>query len=146
MVKSLIFAFALVFVATTPSWLTNMDSAKTEASQSHKLILLSFSGSDWCAPCIRMKHEVFETDAFLEYATDKLVLVRADFPRNKKNILDKRQVKQNEALAEKYNPNGKFPFTVLLDADGKVIREWDGYHKETPEEFVNQVSEASNGK
>lgn len=146
MVKSLVFALSLAFSTLVPTWLTNMDSAKAEASQSNKFILLNFSGSDWCAPCIRMKHEIFEAEEFTEYASDHLILVRADFPRNKKNLLDKRQVKHNEALAEKYNPQGKFPFTVLLNAQGKVIREWDGYHKETPAEFVNTVKEASNGK
>lgn len=146
MIKSFILAASMALAILSPAWLTNMDSAKAEATQAHKLILLNFSGSDWCAPCIRMKHEVFESDAFLEYANDHLVLVRADFPRNKKNQLDKKQVKHNETLADKYNPQGKFPFTVLINAEGKVIREWDGYHKEKPEAFVEAIKEASDGK
>ena len=55
------------------------------------------------------------------------MLVRADFPRLSKNQLDARQTAHNEALAEKYNRQGKFPFTVLLDANGRVLKEWDGY-------------------
>ena len=60
---------------------------------------------------------------------ERLVLVRADFPRMAKNQLSAEQTSRNELLAEKYNHQGKFPFTVLLDASGKVLQEWDGYPK-----------------
>jgi len=60
------------------SWLTDINQAKTTAQQEHKLILLNFSGSDWCAPCIKMKKEVFESAAFLAKADQRLVLLRAD--------------------------------------------------------------------
>lgn len=122
-----------------PTWLTHFEKGKTEAATSKKLIVLNFSGSDWCGPCIRLKKEIFSSDAFANYASEKLVLVNADFPRYKKNELPKQQVKENEALAEKYNPAGRFPFTVLLDADGKVLRQWDGLPDESPEKFVDEI-------
>lgn len=122
-----------------PAWLTNFEKGKTEAIASNKLIVLNFSGSDWCGPCIRLKKEIFGSKAFEKYAADKLVLVNADFPRYKKNQLSKQQVKENEALAEKYNSSGKFPFTVLLDASGKVLKQWDGLPDETPEKFVDEL-------
>jgi thioredoxin-related protein len=84
-----------------PTWLTNFEKGKTEAVASNKLIVLNFSGSDWCGPCIRLKKEIFSSDVFANYASEKLVLVNADFPRYKKNALPKQQVKENEALAEK---------------------------------------------
>src|SRR3954468_3790685 len=99
-------------------WLTNFEQAKEEASQSNKLILLSFSGSDWCGPCIRLHKEIFDSDTFTELAGKSLVLVNADFPRLKKNQLPKEQVKQNEKLAERYNTKGTFPLPLLLDAKG----------------------------
>ncbi|GEO04360.1 hypothetical protein AAE02nite_20240 [Adhaeribacter aerolatus] len=68
----------------TPTWLTNLEKAKTEAKAKQKLILLNFSGSDWCVPCIKLERGIFETEAFKKYAADKLVLVKADFPRQKK--------------------------------------------------------------
>ena len=76
---------------------------------------------------MKLKKEVLDSEEFLKFAEDKLVLVRADFPRNKKNRLSPEQTKQNEALAEKYNNEGKFPLTVLIDATGKVVKTWDGY-------------------
>jgi len=121
------FAIAISLFFTTPAWLTDFDAARNTAAQEHKFIVLNFSGSDWCAPCIKMEQEVFESEEFQSVAEKELVLVRADFPRLKKNKLPEEQTKHNEILAEKYNPTGKFPLTVLLDVNGKVIKEWEGY-------------------
>ncbi len=130
----------LFLSAAQPVWLTDFEKGKTEATTSNKLIVLNFSGSDWCGPCIRLRKEVFGSDAFEKYAADQLVLVNADFPRYKKNQLPKQQVKENEALAERYNSSGKFPFTVLLDASGKVLKQWEGLPDETPEKFVDEIN------
>jgi thioredoxin-related protein len=120
-------------------WLTDFEKARSEARQQGRSILLNFSGSDWCIPCIRLTKDVFEQAPFQQYAAANLVLVRADFPRLKKNQPAKDQVKHNEALAEKYNPAGVFPLTLLLNAEGKVLKRWEGDPKLTPDAFVEQV-------
>ncbi len=117
----------------------NLDVAIKQAKESHKQILVNFSGSDWCGPCIRLRKEILETETFENYAGNHLILVRADFPRQKKNKLPSAQVKLNEAMAEKYNPDGKFPYTILLDEKGKVIRAWDGFPDESPYQFVTEI-------
>lgn len=122
------------------NWIGDFDAAKTEANREHKLILINFSGSDWCGPCIRLRSEILESATFVNYASNHLVLVRADFPRQKKNQLPKDQVKRNEALADKYNSDGKFPYTLLVDGHGKVLRTWDGFPNETPDQFVSDIS------
>lgn len=131
----------ILFIAMqgTITWLGNFKTATDEGVRSHKLILVNFSGSDWCGPCIRLRKEILESGTFKDYAESHLVLVRADFPRQKKNQLSKEQVKLNEALADKYNPDGKFPYTLLIDETGKVLKAWDGYPDETPEQFVGQI-------
>ena len=126
MIKLFLAAFVF-FTPAKPVWLHNMDAAKETAKKEKKLILLNFSGSDWCIPCIKMHEEIFNTDIFSNYANDNLVLVNIDFPRKKKNQLPKEEQSINDMLAEKYNPNGKFPLTLLLDGNGKIIKEWDGY-------------------
>ena len=131
---------ATVFSAT--SWQTDFESARTQAKSENKFILLNFSGSDWCGPCIRLHKEIFETESFTSYANQNLVLVNADFPRLKKNMLSKEQQKKNEELADKYNTEGAFPLTVLLNADGKVIKRWEGLPSLTAEEFTNDVKGA----
>jgi len=120
-------------------WQSDFNKAKEEASKENKAILINFSGSDWCGPCIRMKKEIFESNAFTDYASGNLILVRADFPRDKKNQLSKEQTAKNDALAEKYNPEGKFPLTVLVSADGKVLKEWEGLPKKTSDQFVDEI-------
>jgi thioredoxin-related protein len=128
------------FLLSSVNWLGDFTAATSEAAKEDKLILINFSGSDWCGPCIRLRKEILESSTFEDYAKDHLVLVRADFPRQKKNQQDAAQVKRNEALADKYNPEGKFPFTLLVNKNGKVIKEWDGFPNESPEQFVSEIN------
>ena len=74
-----------MFMATLPvDWKLNFTEAKVQAESDHKMILLNFSGSDWCGPCIKLKKEVFESSAFQQYASEKLVLVKAVFQDKKR--------------------------------------------------------------
>ena len=132
--------FIAMFLTTGVTWSGDFSDAQKQAAQEHKLILINFSGSDWCGPCIRLRKEILESSTFESYASGHLVLVRADFPRQKKDQLSKEQVKLNEALADKYNPDGKFPYTLLVDENGKVLKDWDGFPNETPDQFVSQIS------
>lgn len=122
-------------------WQTNFETAKRIAREEGKFILLNFSGSDWCGPCIRLKKEVFDTEQFDKWADSSLVLVNADFPRNKKNQNPKDLQQHNEALADQYNPLGKFPFTLLLTAEGKVIQSWEGYPNDR-QLFIDRLKSA----
>ena len=137
--KKLLVIALCIFTMSFTVWQPNVETARQIAKEKHQLILLNFSGSDWCGPCMRLRSEIFDSPVFSAMADTTLVMVNADFPRNKKNQLDKQIVKQNEALADKYNPEGKFPFTLLLDANGKVIKSWDGLPKETAAQFTNEV-------
>jgi thioredoxin-related protein len=123
----------------TSTWHTSLEDAKTIALKNHKYILLNFSGSDWCGPCIRLKKEIFETNAFQSMADSELVLVNSDFPRNKKNQLSSEQQKINDATADKYNAKGIFPYTLLLNAEGKILGTWEGLPDETPENFIQEI-------
>ena len=135
----LLFVLFSIMATSTIKWEPDFAKALQEAKEEHHLILINFSGSDWCGPCIRMHNEIFESETFSQMADNYLVLVNADFPRNKKNQLSKPVIRQNEMLADKYNPNGLFPYTVLINADGKVIKAWDGMPKETAAEFTTEI-------
>lgn len=137
--KAFLLIFALALTISDTEWLSDLDRAKQIAQNENKMILLNFSGSDWCAPCIKMKQDVFDKPEFQDYSSEKLVLVRADFPRHKKNQLDPEQKARNEKLAAQYDPNGKFPLTLLLDQEGKVVKEWDGFQGMSPREFISQI-------
>lgn len=131
--------FAISFISSV-TWKGDFTDATAEAAKEDKLILVNFSGSDWCGPCIRLRKEILESSTFEDYAKEHLILVRADFPRQKKNQLDPAQVKRNEALADRYNPDGKFPLTLLVDKNGKVLKSWDGFPNELPEKFVAEIN------
>ena len=125
-------------------WLTDFNEAQKIATQKHQLIVLNFSGSDWCGPCIRLRKEIFNSEAFSSFADSNLVLINADFPRSSKNKLRDEQEKKNGALADKYNADGKFPYTLLLNDDGTIIKTWDGFPNVSPDEFVREVRSICN--
>ncbi|MNK61723.1 Disulfide bond reductase DsbH precursor [compost metagenome] len=135
----LLFVALIGLFAIPVSWIGNFTEAQKQAKATHKQILINFSGSDWCGPCIRLRKEILESESFEQYAAANLLLVRADFPRQKKNQLPKEQIKLNESLAELYNKDGKFPYTVLVDENGKVLKSWDGFPDESPQAFVSEI-------
>ena len=136
---SALFFTSLLF--TPAIWETNFNEAKIDASKNHKFILLNFSGSDWCAPCIRLKKTFFESESFTTYASENLVLVNADFPRENKHKLSQDQKRINEGMAEKYNPDGKFPYTILMTANEKVLKQWDGLPTLSDKQFVDEIKQ-----
>ena len=135
---NLLILSSLVFTG----WETDFELAKQKAHKEHKYILLNFSGSDWCGPCIRLHKEIFNDETFRSYADQNLILVNADFPRLKKNMLSKEQQQKNEALADLYNREGLFPLTVLVNAEGKAIKKWEGFPSMTAAQFTNDVKAA----
>ena len=132
--------FAMMLVLMIPmQWEPDFENAKKTAKEKHELILLNFSGSDWCGPCIVTRRDYFENEAFSNMAKDNLVMVNADFPRKKKNMGSAEVIKRNEALAEQYNKQGMFPFTLLLDASGKVLKTWSGKPEVSPEQWTAEI-------
>lgn len=137
--RKLLLILIPVLICSFSGWHYNLDEAKELAKKENKLILLNFSGSDWCGPCINMRHDFFDNETFKSFADTTLILVNADFPRMKKNQLPAQQQAINNSMADRYNSAGKFPFTVLLDANGNVLKEWDGYPSVKPGAFIQQI-------
>lgn len=116
--------FATLFVMTfgySQNWKTNFDDVKLEALKDNKNILLVFSGSDWCAPCIKLDKIVWQSEEFKSESEKSWVIYKADFPKKKANQLSPELTESNNKLAEKYNKNGSFPLVILLDKTGKVL-------------------------
>ena len=121
-------------------WRTDWDTAKVEAEQANKKLILVFSGSDWCIPCIKLEKEIWENSSFIQYAEQHYVLFRADFPKRKKNKLPETIQQLNDRLASEYNPKGYFPLVVVLDTQGKVKGQL-GYEKLTPEAYIALIEQ-----
>lgn len=86
-----------------------------------------------------MRKEIFDSEVFKNMADAELVLVNADFPRKKKNQPTADQQNINDEMADKYNRQGIFPYTLLLNSEGKVVRTWEGLPDETAETFTVDV-------
>ncbi len=140
MKKVVVVVFLFISLCSfSQNWKNNIEEAKTEAKTLNKNILLVFSGSDWCAPCIKLDRTIFQTEVFKAEAALKWVLVKADFPKKKGNLLSAELTESNKKLAEKYNREGNFPLVVLLDATGKVIG-ITGYKNVSPTEYVKLLN------
>jgi thioredoxin-related protein len=116
-------------------WQTDFEAAKAKAKAENKLLLVDFTGSDWCPYCKKLKGEVFDKDQFKAEAPKHFVLVELDFPRHKEVPDDLKA--QNEKLAKQYKIGG-FPTVLLLDAAGQTVAQ-TGYQPGGPEEFVKQL-------
>lgn len=143
---SLFLLALIVFAANTnravaaegsANWLTDFEAAKELAASEGKPMLLDFTGSDWCIWCIRLKDEVFNRQAFTDYAEADLVLVELDFPKKKEQSDELKA--QNAALAKEYGVRG-FPTIILLSPEGDLIGK-TGYRKGGAEAYVDHLKE-----
>ena len=134
----LLFALAISNFAVSQEWQTNFEEAKKIATEQDKNVVIVFSGSDWCAPCIKLDKNIWQSEAFKKEAAAEWVLVKANFPRKKANELPKEQTEHNRKLAEKYNMEGSFPLVVVLDKNGKVLGKM-GFKNVSPEEYIKMI-------
>jgi protein disulfide-isomerase len=116
-------------------WQTDAAKAQAQAKKENKLVMLDFTGSDWCGWCIKLNKEVFSTPEFAEYAKKNLVAVEVDFPRKKQQAPE--QKKANQELQQKYQIKG-YPTIIVLNGDGKKVGEL-GYQPGGPKPFIEQL-------
>ncbi|HKP02017.1 MAG TPA: thioredoxin family protein [Chthoniobacterales bacterium] len=130
-----------VSTSAKPGWLTSYEKAQKEAQAGNKLLLMDFTGSDWCGWCIMLDREIFSKPEFKEYAQKNLVLLELDFPKTKK--MPTETVEQNRRLAFQYQIMS-FPTVVVLNGAGKVVGAL-GYMKGGPSVFIAQLEKMRNG-
>lgn len=128
---------SMVVYANDPEWLVDFEKARRIADEKDLPILVNFTGSDWCPWCKRLVNEVFSKEAFKSYASEKLVLFMADFPKFK--TLPDDLVRQNRSLATQYGIKG-FPTILLLNAQGKVLAQ-DGYRAGGAVAYVERLND-----
>ena len=124
-----------------PGWLTSYEQGQQEAKANNKLMLLDFTGSDWCGWCILLDREIFSKPQFKEYASKNLVLVELDFPKMKSVSAETRA--QNERLAIRYQVQA-FPTIIVLNGDGRVVGAL-GYMKGGPDAFIAVLEKLRKG-
>lgn len=135
-VPALVLGFS-AFARAEEGWMTNYEDAKKAAAKDNKDLLLDFTGSDWCQPCMMLKKEVMEKDAFKQEAPKHFVLVEVDFPQQKEQ--PKELKTQNEKLGELFAIKG-FPTVVLADASGRAYAR-TGYQPGGAEAYNKHLDE-----
>ncbi|MDL5513348.1 thioredoxin family protein [Arenibacter sp. M-2] len=133
--RILIMTLLLSSFLSAQKWESDWTAAAALAKQNHQNVLLVFSGSDWCAPCIRLDKSIWQSSEFQDYAKDHWTMLRADFPRKKANQLPEDQKIKNAQLAEKYNKNGYFPLVLLLDPNGNILGQ-TGFKNISVQEYI----------
>lgn len=124
--KQLLFTLAISLALVSPAfaadlkWLTDLPQAKAQAKAEGKLVLLDFTGSDFCSSCIRLHKDVFSVKEFAAFAQSRLVLMEVDFPLKKKQPAALKAA--NEALSKDFKVDG-YPTLILLGSDGKKLGE-----------------------
>jgi thioredoxin-related protein len=115
----------LTAVSARAGWTTNYPAALAQAKTEHKLVLLDFTGSDWCGYCKLLDKEVLDQPAFNDYAEKNYVLVTLDYPHQTE--LPAETKKQNDDLAQKFGIQG-FPTLIVVDPEGKELGRQEGYN------------------
>ncbi|MDH4444260.1 MAG: thioredoxin family protein [Akkermansiaceae bacterium] len=127
---------ATAFATTPEGWTTDLDKALEKAKAEKKSVLVEFTGSDWCPPCIAMRKNVFSKKEFVDAAAKKFVLVELDFPKGDQAVADK-----NEPMAKKYNIEG-FPTVILLTPEGKEITRFFASEFPQIDTFLEHINKA----
>ena len=117
-------------------WITDFEAGLVMAREQGRPLLVKFTGSDWCPPCIRMHEQVDSQPAFIDYAAANLVTVYIDYPRGKPQT--EALEEQNRALGERFGISG-VPSVVILNPQGELIEKF-GYGGENAEDFVARLA------
>jgi protein disulfide-isomerase len=103
--------------AREATWLTGFNEASDQAARENKLLLLDFTGSDWCGWCQKLDAETFSRPEFRDYAGKNLVLVRVDFPMHKSQSDELKEA--NRALKDQYAVRG-YPTVLVVKPSGTI--------------------------
>src|SRR6266849_6204276 len=141
-ISSMVLGAALTLLPAavhSAEWLTDWPAAKAQAAAENKLVLLDFTGSDWCGWCKRLKAEVFSKQEFEAFAQGNLVLVELDFPHHTAQTAELKRA--NQALARQFGIQG-YPTIILLDRASRAIGQL-GYMAGGPGPFIAEIQKLS---
>lgn len=113
-------------------WLRDYEDAMAAAEQSGRPVLTIFTGSDWCPHCVTLEKKVLETDQFLAWAENRVVLLMIDLPQQG---ISQEERNARSRVCIKYGVR-TFPNTVLIAPDGSRIMGQSGYHGQAPEAWL----------
>ncbi len=119
------------------AWTEDFAAAQLRATEQNKRLLVDFTGSDWCPPCIALQEQVLSKPEFLKHAEAHYVLVKIDFPRNKPQADPQREA--NQVLARAYGVQS-FPTVLVLEANGTEVQRLNGFNGAKPADFIRSLT------
>ena len=99
------------------SWETDFEAAAQRAEREDKLLLVEFTGSDWCGACMQMHRSVLDKPEFADEIRPGFIPVCLDYPRKTEQAAELK--KQNSELARRYAIQG-FPTLLVLTPAGEL--------------------------
>jgi thiol:disulfide interchange protein len=123
------------------AWLTDVPQAQAQAKTENKLVMLDFTGSDWCPTCRLFNNQILATPEFANYAAGNLVLVKLDYPR--KTPQPAALAKANAELFERFEVKA-YPTILLLDGNGRKLGAVK-FEEGGPAPFIAQLEKLKKG-
>ncbi len=116
-------------------WHQELDDALAESKTTGLPVLMLFTGSDWCPPCMALEKNVFGKSAFQTFADEKIVLMKVD--KQRRRPPGKRLAEKQDGWMRQYGVSG-YPTLLLLDGDGKLLQKF-GYGNQKEDAFIAHV-------
>ncbi|APZ48199.1 hypothetical protein BW723_17365 [Polaribacter reichenbachii] len=107
------------------NWIPTYKEALKKAKKERKVVLIYFTGSDWCGPCKILDKDLFSTEKFKNLSDKELVLLEVDIPR-RRDLVAPAKMKENLYLQKKYKVKS-FPNLMMVNSRGKKLAEKKGY-------------------
>lgn len=117
---------------------TNFEAAAQRAEREGKLLLVEFTGSDWCGACMQMHRSVLDKPEFAAGIRHGFIPVYLDYPRKTEQPIELK--KQNCELARRFAIQG-FPTLLVLTPSGELCGGFAGCRTRV-QDVLNILGEA----
>ncbi len=111
--------------ASALEWMRDLDEAGKKAAAEGKLLLVEFTGSDWCKFCIAQKKNVLDKPEFAAWAEKYCVPVEIDVPNNAALVGGERQKRLNKFICDEYGVQS-FPTLKVMTPEMVAVGGYSG--------------------
>lgn len=116
---------AAVATAAEMEWMRDLDAAAEKAAAENKLLLVEFTGSDWCKFCTVQKNKVLDTPVFTAWVQKHCIPVEIDVPNDVYRVGGEQQKRRNTRICEEFNVKN-FPSLKIMSPELVVLGGYKG--------------------
>lgn len=118
---------AMVAQAASIEWISDIEAASKKAAKEGKMMLVEFTGSDWCKACILQKKKVLEQPAFAEWVQKHYIPVEIDVPGNAALVGGEAQLQKNKKFCDDHGVK-IFPSLLIMSPELVRLGGFQGAH------------------